>query len=76
MRAIPQDHGPVEGQARFRAIPVNELIDGVTITRFASVWLRLFKTAALASSRSDKRRTDLVLRRLLLELDLSFGQSE
>jgi hypothetical protein len=32
MRAIPQDHDPVEGQARFRAVPVNELIDGVTIT--------------------------------------------
>jgi len=32
MRAITQDHDPVEGQARFRAIPVNELIDGVTIT--------------------------------------------
>jgi hypothetical protein len=32
MRAIAQDHDPVEGQARFRAIPVNELIDGVTIT--------------------------------------------
>jgi hypothetical protein len=26
MRAIPQDHDPVEGQARFRTIPVNELI--------------------------------------------------
>jgi hypothetical protein len=32
MRAIPQDHDPVERQARFRAIPINELIDGVTIT--------------------------------------------
>ena len=31
MRAIAQDHNPVEGQARFRTIPVNELIDGVTI---------------------------------------------
>jgi hypothetical protein len=29
MRATTQDHDPVEGQARFRAIPVNELIDGV-----------------------------------------------
>jgi len=32
MRAIAQDHDPVKGQARFRAVPVNELIDGVTIT--------------------------------------------
>src|SRR5258708_38349209 len=32
MRAIAQDHDPVEGQAWFRTIPVNELIDGVTIT--------------------------------------------
>src|ERR1700692_4885409 len=32
MRAIAQDHNPVEGQARFRTIPVNKLIDGVTIT--------------------------------------------
>ncbi len=32
MRAITQDYDPVEGQARFRALPVNELIDGVTIT--------------------------------------------
>src|SRR5438552_18721819 len=32
MRAITQDYNPIEGQARFRAIPVNELIDGVTIT--------------------------------------------
>ena len=27
-----QDHDPVEGQARFRTIPINEFIDGVTIT--------------------------------------------
>src|SRR5579859_3009410 len=32
MRPITQDHEPVEGQAWFRAIPVNELIDGVTIS--------------------------------------------
>jgi hypothetical protein len=32
MRAITQDHDPVEGQARFRAIPINEHIDGVTIS--------------------------------------------
>jgi hypothetical protein len=32
MSAITQDHDPAKGQARFRAIPVNELIDGVTIT--------------------------------------------
>jgi len=32
MRAITQDHDPVEGQVRFRTMPVNELIDGVTIT--------------------------------------------
>jgi hypothetical protein len=32
MRVITQDHDPVEGQPRFRAIPVNELIDSVTIT--------------------------------------------
>jgi hypothetical protein len=32
MRAIAQDDDPVEGQARFRTIPVNELIDGVTVT--------------------------------------------
>src|SRR5713226_7391426 len=32
MRAITQDHDPVKGQTRFRAIPVNELIDGVTIS--------------------------------------------
>jgi hypothetical protein len=72
MRAITQDHDPVEGQARFRAIPVNELIDGVTITPLASAELRLFNTAALACSRSGKRRTDLVLLRLLLERDFCF----
>src|SRR5258708_32214191 len=32
MRAIAQDHDPVEGQARFRTIPVNELIDGLAIS--------------------------------------------
>jgi hypothetical protein len=32
VRAVTQNHDPVEGQARFRATPVNELIDGVTIT--------------------------------------------
>jgi len=32
MRPIAQDHYPVERQARFRAIPVNEFIDRVTIT--------------------------------------------
>jgi hypothetical protein len=67
MRAIAQDYDPVEGQARFRTIPVNELIDGVTITPLASIELRLFSTAALACSRSGKRRMDLVLLRLLLE---------
>ena len=67
MRAIAQDHDPVEGQARFRAVPVNELIDGVTITALC-VCCRLFNTAALACSRSGKRRIDLLLLRLLLEL--------
>jgi hypothetical protein len=37
MRAIAQDHDPVERQARFRAIPVNELIDGATITSLC-IW--------------------------------------
>jgi hypothetical protein len=32
MRSIAQHHYSVESQARFRTIPVNELIDGVTIT--------------------------------------------
>jgi hypothetical protein len=32
MRPIAQHHNSVESQARFRTIPVNELIDGVTIT--------------------------------------------
>ncbi len=32
MRAVTQDHDPIKGQARFRTIPVNEFIDGVTIT--------------------------------------------
>jgi hypothetical protein len=32
MRPIAQDHNSVESQARFRTIPVNECIDGVTIT--------------------------------------------
>src|SRR4030081_293273 len=32
MRPIAQHHYSVESQARFRTIPVNELIDGVTIT--------------------------------------------
>ena len=31
-RPIAQHHYSVESQARFRTIPVNELIDGVTIT--------------------------------------------
>jgi hypothetical protein len=72
MRAIARDHDPVEGQARFRTIPVNELIDSVTITRFASVELRLFNTAALAFSRSGKRRTDLAPLHFLLELGFCF----
>jgi hypothetical protein len=41
-------------------IPVNQLIDGVTITRFESTELKLFNTAALACSRSGKRRMDFV----------------
>jgi hypothetical protein len=32
MRAVTQHHDPIEGQARFRALPVNELINGMTIT--------------------------------------------
>jgi hypothetical protein len=53
-------------------IPVNELIDGVTITRFASTKLRLFNTAAFACLRSGKRRLDLLLLGLLLELGFCF----
>jgi hypothetical protein len=72
MRAIAQDYDPVEGQARFRTIPVNELIDGVTITPLCVCRVRLFNTAALACSRSGNRRTDLALLRLLLELGFCF----
>jgi hypothetical protein len=32
MRSIAQHHHPVERQARFRTVPVNEFIDGLTIT--------------------------------------------
>jgi hypothetical protein len=32
MRPIAQHYNSVESQARFRTIPVNEFIDGVTIT--------------------------------------------
>jgi endonuclease YncB( thermonuclease family) len=32
MRPIAQHHNSVESQARFRTIPVNEFIDGMTIT--------------------------------------------
>jgi hypothetical protein len=32
MRPLAQRYNSVESQARFRTIPVNELIDGVTIT--------------------------------------------
>jgi hypothetical protein len=39
---------------------------------FMSTELRLFNTAALACSRSGKRRMDLVLVRLLLELGFCF----
>ena len=38
----------------------------------ASAELRLFNTAALACSKSGKRRTDLVLLRLFLELGFCF----
>jgi hypothetical protein len=31
MRAVSQDQDPVDRQARFRVIQINELIDGVTI---------------------------------------------
>jgi len=39
---------------------------------FASAELRLFSTAVSACSKSGKRRTDLVLLRLLLELGFCF----
>ena len=42
------------------------------LPRFASTELRLFNTAALACSRSGKRRMDLVLLRLRLELGFCF----
>jgi hypothetical protein len=32
MRPIAQHYDSVESQARFRTIPINEFIDGVTIT--------------------------------------------
>jgi|HubBroStandDraft_6_1064221.scaffolds.fasta_scaffold434183_1 hypothetical protein len=65
MRAIAQDHDPVEGQAWFRTIAVDELIDGVTIARFASVELRLFNTRPWRVQGWGKRRMDLVVLRLL-----------
>ena len=43
----------------------------VTLATVTAV-VRLFNTAALACSRSGKRRTDLVLLRLLLELGFCF----
>jgi hypothetical protein len=57
--------------AWLRAIPINELIGGVTIAPHCAE-LRLFNNAALACSRSGRRRTDLLLLRFLREVGFSF----
>ena len=67
MRPIAQHCNSVESQARFRTIPVNEFIDGVTITPLGVQAGEEFKTAALARSRSGRRRTDFVVVRFLRE---------
>jgi hypothetical protein len=72
MRPIAQHHYSVESQARFRTIPVNEFSDGVTITSLASGLVRLVKTAALACSRSGRRKTDFVVLRFLREYGFRF----
>ena len=53
-------------------MPVNEFIDGVTITPLGVRLVRLFKAAALACSRSGRRRTDFVVVRFLRECGFRF----
>ena len=74
MRPIAQHHNSVKSQARFRTIPVNEFIDGVTITP-----LRVQAGEAIQDCGfgvlevwQAQNRTDFVLVRFLREYGFRF----
>lgn len=56
---VAGDYGPVESEPGLRAVPVNELADGVII-QLCDV--RLLRTADFDCSRSGSFKTDLGLR--------------
>src|SRR6516164_6019933 len=65
MRAIAQNDYSVERRAGFRAIPFNKFIGYVTISRLGVRRSEAIQDAVLACSRSSRRSTDFVVRRLL-----------
>ena len=69
---ISEHYCPIERETWFRTVPVNELVDGVTYPRWESRLVKLFKTAALACSRSGRRKTVFALLRLIRERGFSF----
>jgi hypothetical protein len=72
MRAVAQDRDPIEHQARFRAIPINELVDGVTIAPLCVCGVKVVQRRGFGLFRSGRRRTDLVLLRFLREVGFCF----
>jgi hypothetical protein len=56
---VPGDYGLVEGEPRFRTVPVDELSDRMIVGPLRTWRSQLFRTADFDSSRSGSLRTDL-----------------
>ena len=55
--SVPCDHSPVEGYPGLRAVPFDEITNGMVVQRFELEDVRLFKTADFDCSRSGNLRT-------------------
>lgn len=67
--AIPRHNGLVERQARLRAVPFDELPDGVILRALRTPDARLFRTADFDCSKAGSRRAVLGVRlRLFLSI--------
>jgi hypothetical protein len=63
MDTIPENDALAERKPRFRAIPLDEFVNGVPVSSLSIRELRLFRTADLGWSRSGSRNTVLGTRR-------------
>jgi len=75
MRSVAQSDYSIESQPRFWTLPIDEFIDRVTISPLRVLGSEAVQDCGLECSRSSRRKTDLVLLRLLLEVGLCFMRS-